>query len=257
MMENYIKETVSKGLLDMDMISQALDTMKARSFHYQTETQLNEVKFDRYDLDMGDFKYRIVDPTASIVRKRYLAYVDFDMITRNRKLEYKRSPLYRKEVSIFDIKNNPKIFDYNYIAFLDGKLVDFIHIIPSDTGTTIVFNKENGVDRYGLSVQQVNELVNSGKTLTIFFLPNTIFGAYTVDVETLKKYSGKLSLSETGIADNLNDDMTYVSFISSNEYGFSSTLINAEKKDNYLRFYNLPSGKAHINIFGFKYLYKK
>lgn len=256
-MQKYISDTLEKGLLNMDLISETLETLKARSFHHQVESQKEDVKFDRYDIDVEEFKLRVVDPTANIIRKRFIAYVEFDMISRNRKIVYRRSKLYRKEVSIFDIKDNPDIFDYNFLAFLDGKLVDFIHVIPSDTGTTVVFNKENGVDRYGLSVQQMNDMIKQGKTLTLFFLPNNDFGAYTTDIETLRKRSNLLSLKDTGIVDHLGDGASYLSFINSNGMGFKSVMLNAERSGDLLKFYDISEDKAHLNVFGFKYLYKR
>lgn len=260
MLSDTIQRLLTRGAVDMGLVSEALDEIYRRSYKHQTQAQRDKVRFERYDVDMGDFKYRVVDPSAKIIRKRYASYVEFDMVSPHRRIRFKRSGLTGKELSIHDIKGRRDIFDYNYLAFIDGKLVDFIHVMPTDSGVGIVFNEENGVDRYGLTKAQFDEMKQAGKTLTIFFLPNNEYGAYTVDTAVLKRYGEYLSLKETGILNALGEEASYISFVNNSDFNFGSVMIDHERSEDIMKFYMdgvQESQKAHLNVFGFRHLLDK
>ncbi|WP_171567764.1 hypothetical protein, partial [Brevibacillus sp. MCWH] len=93
--------------------------------------------------------------------------------------------------------------------------------------------------------------------ITVFFIPNTEYGLYTVNRTTLNTHKNKLSLQSLGLSNNLDTETKYVNFVVNNKLLFKAIINNPTASNQLLKFVNnssLPTENktVHLNIFGLR-----
>lgn len=270
---HYIKKECEYNMLNMSMeeilksgqaLESVLDTqinrLKERTYHFQKQQQQDLVVLERYDFNIGDFTKKIVDNTVTPVRHKYLTFIDFDFISAQRKLKFKRSGYMGKEIGPYDVSTRADIFDKNYMVFIEGKLVDFIKLIPNEQGIELVIAMKTGMDKTGVEESKFNTWKRTKAKATVIFFNNSDFNPMIVNREVLRKNGQFLSLQESGIVDELESDQKYLTFVTSNNFGYDNHLVFTPERDEMMTFFKSMDGwasnlnRAYINIYGFRNL---
>lgn len=259
MLNMTVGEIVKSRQAPEELLGKHLERLKERTYEFQRQQQQDLVTLERYDFNMGDFSRKIVDNTTIPVRHKYLSFVDYSFVSPQRKLKFKRSGFMGKELSQYDVSTNPEVFDKNFMLFVDGKLIDCVKIIPREQGIELVVNMITGNDKMGIEEDTFKAWHNQKLPASIIFFNNSLFNPLITNREILKKNKKFLSLSESGIADELEDDEKYLTFITSNSQGYASNLVFTPERESLLSLFSeLDEGagiqRSFINIFGFRNL---
>lgn len=261
MLNNTPKDIEENGIITGEMLNEHLTRLKEKSYSFQSKQQVDSVVMETFDFTMNQFLREIVDGSTVPIRHKFLAFLEYSFVTPQRKLKFKRSGYMGKEVSSYEISTKFDIFDKNFMIFIDGKLIDCINIVPREGGIDLVMNIVNGDNTTGVSEDTFKEWVKNKTKGTIIFFSNSDFNPLITNREILNKNKKFLSLSDSGILDELDSDAKYISFITSNHLGYRSDLVDTTNKETLTKFFkDLDAGtsteRSFINIFGFRNLSK-
>lgn len=263
MLTTSVTNIKNNAAFDLAALEQTIDEIKLSSFAnlYQFQKDLAGIK--RFDLTMNQLvQVTNITGKRSLYTKKFVGYVKTDFIHKSKRLLYKRSAFFGKELSIFDVANNSKLFTYNYMVFVDGKFVDSINILPKDDRTALIFDVQDQINPVGIPWSHFTSLRDANAKITVFFIPNAIYGVYNTTRADLDKYKNQLALSDLNLAGNLATDANYITFVKDKKLLFNSVVTDTTNSANMLRFVangGLPNtGKQiHLNVFGFRNLHNQ
>jgi hypothetical protein len=247
---------------DLEALEKSLADIKQTSFKYLYELQKNAVNYKRFDLKMSDLK---LDKNTSRNRsnvtfpKRYIAHISENFISERKRLAYKRSVYYNKELSVFQTANDTSVFTDVFLVFVDGKYYDTINIRCKEDVTEVIFDIQEKTNPTGLPESHFNSLRQTNANITVFFMPNTVYGAYTTNYNVLNMYKNQLALKNLNISGNLSNLAQYITFINTNDLLFTSVITDTANSTDMLKFYDnnlrsFDSKYVHLNVFGFRNL---
>ena len=254
--ENLVKN----GLLNVDHVGELIIHAKENTYEFLDQVQRDNVVLERANFKFTKFNLSAVTETVPTIRHKYKAYLEYSLVNGRNKLSFKKSGLKNKELSIFDISENHRIFDKNFIAFIDGVFVDCINIIHGDGEISLVVNIINGTDNIGVTEETFRDWQSRDVDVNLIFFANSSFNPLITNRQILSENSKYLSLLDSGILDELENDSKYLSFITRNSLGYSSNLVNTYNKERMTEFFKTidnspPSPEtSFINIFGFRNL---
>lgn len=241
-------------------MGELLHNMRDSNFLFQEDLQLDSVIIERHDLPISKFKRSIRQVNGKFTaRYKYTAYIDYQFINPQRKLALKRSGLLGREMTFYDISNNPSIFDKNYMIFIDGELVDCVNLLVSDAGVEFVLNVQQDTKQVGIPYKQYKEWLSRDVRVDVLFFSNSKFNPIETDRETLKKNHEFFSYTNEEFVNSLNDEDSYATFILFKEEGYRSDLLHVQGKEKLLKYFQglnviKKKEKAFINVYGFKNL---
>lgn len=185
------------------------DTVPFANFHYQTrrflqETTYNDIQngLDRYNTELEDLEkedpkdeVRIAEVKRLIAElgevrfgdlflddyRRICVEVPYDMIDACVREQFRRSPLYRKPLSLAEIAETDKIFYRIPIVMFDHKVVTDITVLPIEKGTRITFTKTKAADLYNGKDSQKPHNVQ------VMFVENVFFHQCIIDGSNLNE----------------------------------------------------------------------
>lgn len=258
-----INNAYKNNTFDLKILENTLNDIKQTSFNYLYNLQLSLTGYKRFDLKMSDLKLsrKILHRVHKFPRK-YVAHIKSSFIDPNKRLKFKESNFYNKEINLFEIASNPDIFSNIFLIFIDGKFIDCIDVICKEDTTTFIFDIAEGSNITGIPKNYFDELLNNDADITIYLMPNCSYGVYETNINVLRKYKDNLSLSRFNISENLDNDTEYITFINDNDLLFTSIITDTENSNESLRFFdntinNFNSKYVHLNIFGFRNLLDK
>ena len=107
----------------------AIKSTVENSFKYLQDLQKSYINISRFNLTEDDV-YILTDDVVCLS-------VDKDLIDSPKRKIYKRSSFYNKELTLEDIGNNPDIFSFIPLVFIDGKSLFSYKIKSSLDGRTV------------------------------------------------------------------------------------------------------------------------
>ena len=248
------------GSINIEALEKTLTEIKINSFFYLYNAQLDAVNYQRFDLRISDLNQmdRIGGKESHFPRK-YVGFLDGNFIDEGKRLTFRRSPFFNKELSIFDVASNPHIFSHVFMVFIDGKFYDNLNIYCDEDKTYLIVTIKEGSQTVGLPLDYFEQLVAQDSKITVYFVPNCSYGVYTTNINVLNKYKDNLALSRFNLANNLESENKYITFINSNDFLFSSVITDTTNSSDMLRFFDnalndFNSKYVHLNIFGFRNL---
>lgn len=255
-----VNEAFSNNTFDLKILEETLNEVKQTSFDYLYNLQLTLTGYLRFDLKIEDLVLtkNILHRSRQYPRK-YVANIKSNFIDTKNRLEFKKSRFYNKELSLFDVASNPDLFTHVFMVFIDGKFFDCVDIICKEDITKFIFDIAEGSNTAGIPKTYFDELKAKNADITIFFVPNCSYGIYNTNNFVLQKYIDNLSLKRFNIANNLDSNEKYITFINENDFLFSSVITDTENSYEFLKFHsnhlNTFNNKyIHLNIFGFRHL---
>lgn len=255
-----LKNLDSNGTFDVHVLEKTIEEVKLTSFKnlYQFQRELTGVR--RFNLKMSDLVLMTnLNKKTRMYPKKYVGSVDGDFIHKRKRLLYKRSSFFNKELSIFDVASNANIFYYTYLVFVDGKFMDTINIMTKEDKTLVIFDIADTMNQTGIPKDYFKKLVEKNADITVYFMPNCTYGIYKTDRNLLLQNQNHLSLKRFDLVNHLDTDPHYITFVNDNDFLFSSVITDTTNSKDMLRFHNntaqpTTNKYVHLNIFGFRNL---
>jgi hypothetical protein len=258
--ENLRLSAITNNTFDLKSLEKTLIEIKQGSFKYLYNVQKNLSGYKRFDLKMQDLvQNSTLNHKYHFYPRKYVAFIDENFISDKYRKKYRESSFYNKELSLFDVINNPNIFHQTFLVFIKGKLFDTINIMCKEDKTYFIFDISDGYNTTGIPKSYFDELYNMNADITIWLVPNCSYGVYNTNINVLKKYKDGLSLSRFNLINNLDNEPNYITFVNTNEFLFSGVITDTTNSAGILKFYNNATKNfndkyIHINIFGFQHL---
>lgn len=258
---DLLREAEANGTFDLASLEEALNDIRITSYNFLYKTQRELVNHRRFDFKASELKHmNTIDKTYRKYPRKFVGFVEGEFISDNKRKVFKRSPFYNTELDIFKVTAHPEIFDYTYMVFVEGKLLDTINLYCAEDKTYVIFDIADGANTTGVPVDFFEDMVARNVDITVFFIPNCAYGTYTTNRNVLLKFKDNLELDRFNIANSLDTETEYITFVNSNDLLFGGVITDTTNSKDMLRFTdkNINDFKnryVHLNVFGFRHLF--
>lgn len=209
-------EAYKNNTFDLDVLEKSLDESKMSGYQYLRQFQLVSTGYKRFDFKMQDiYKTCNVNHNVMLIPRRWVFFVDYEFINVGKRLAYKRSTLYEKDISFNEITKRPDLFDSTFLVFIDGKLyTNGINILCKEDKTYVIFYCKEAPSPEGFGIQEMKNYIENNVDVSIYFIPNIgIKNIHTnaYRVRTLNKESG-IPTRTLGLTDyvDYNNSLAYI-----------------------------------------------
>lgn len=176
MIDNFFKrDALSNNTFDLEAVEESIAQIQMSSFRYLHQVQLDMTGYKRFDFKMQDAqRSNTINHIFSLVPRRWVLYVPGDFIHESKRLAYRRSKFYEKEIEYDDTLNTRSVFESTFLIFIDGKLyVDGANILCKEDKTYCIFNlKEKPTEKDGIDKSEFKRMMEENVSVTVLFLPN-------------------------------------------------------------------------------------
>ena len=217
--EQYKRNAFKNNTFDLKAVELSLDESKMNAYQYLRQFQLESTGYQRFDFNMQDiYRTNKVNHEWSYVPRRWLFYIDYEFVHVGKRIDYKRSNLFEKDLSYDDIINNPRLFSSSFLVFINGELfTEGIKILCKEDKTYVVFICKEKPSDIGFTIQTMLDYLENNAKVTIFFIPNVGLANVHTNAYRLRNtstYKGiqyrNLNLSDNAVYDN--NTLTYVKY---------------------------------------------
>ena len=230
---------LKNNTFNLKAVEKSLEESKMSNYQYLCKFQLDSTGYKRFDYKMQDiYRTNKVNHNWSYVPRRWVYYIDHEFINVGKRIAYKRSPLYEKDLSYDDIINNPNLFDDSFLVFVDGKLyTEGIKVLCKEDKTYLIFICKEKPSEVGFTIAEMREYIQRNVDVSIIFVPNIGIKNINTNGYRVKKsnnYDGiplrTLNLSDRAVYDN--NILSYVKF--NNEIVSTPTNVKIGSKGIYV-----------------------
>lgn len=167
-------EAYKNNTFDLDDVEKSLDESKMSGYQYLRQFQLDSTGYKRFDFGMQEiYKTNNINHDVALVPRRWVFFIDYEFINVGKRLAYKRSKLYEKDLSFSDISNRPDLFDSTFLVFINGKLyTKGIKVLCKEDKTYIILLCKEDPSPEGFSMSEMKTYIENNAKVTIYFIPN-------------------------------------------------------------------------------------
>ena len=251
-------DAYKNNTFDLDVVEETLQESKMSAYQYLRQFQLDSTGYKRFDFGMQEiYRNNKVNHNTTLVPRRWLFYLEHEFINVGKRLAYKRSKLYEKDLSFDDIISRPDLFDSTFLVFINGKLyTKGIKVLCKEDKTYLILYCKEKPSPDGFSIKEMREYIETNAHVSIYFIPNTgIKNVYTnaYRIRTLNNTTGipsrTLNLPESI---NYENSLTYINKVgeieslpTTTDITDSGMYVNSDDVDNIIK--NNPNNTA-VNI---------
>ena len=259
MLTDTLEKIKVSGDFSLPTLVEVLKEIKANSFYSQLEIQRDAVNLEKYSISAASFTFKKLNRDMIPIRRAMIGTVNHSFINPSKKLKYRHSSHFDKPLSMIDITKDTDTFTSNFFVYTDLGILDFVRIIPRDNTVDIVID----VTKEGTK-QLFKHIVELGLDIHIIFLPNTEFGIYQMDYNTIKKNKQHLH-GDNPLSAHLSTELEFNTFVNDNMVTnavfiepTSAALIKGfeNSKTNHAPHSVDTVNKAKVNTYGFNQLIK-
>lgn len=188
---SYLFEILGDHPDNIKKINEALYDIKASLFKSLHNTQYGLTDVFQRVIDFST--YRAIDHTK-------IAFdIDYTFIDNAKRIKFKQSPYYKKELYSTDLYNVTDLFHRCIMVFINGKLTNNYYVFIDDAKLQIIFKRYYSPKKIyndGLSAELINEYKNNHVNMCVVIMPlcerhnttinlNTLYNNnYTLDIPT-------------------------------------------------------------------------
>ena len=218
-LEQYKKLAFKNNTFEIKALEESLNDSKMNAYQYLRNFQFESTGYRRFDFNMQDiYRTNKVNHVWSYVPRRWLFFIDYEFINVGKRLDYKRSKLFEKDLDYNDVANNPNLFDSSFLVFVNGKLyTEGVKILCKEDKTYIIFICKEKPSDIGFTIQEMLDYLENNAQVTIFFIPNVGITNINTNAYRLRSnaaYKGlqyrHLNLSENAVYDE--NTLTYAKY---------------------------------------------
>lgn len=212
-------EAFKNNTFNLKAAEKSLEESKMNSYQYLRQFQLDSTGYKRFNFKMQDiYRTNKVNHKWSYVPRRWLFYIEYDFIDTGKRIAYKRSSQYEKDLSYDDIINHPDLFESSFLVFVEGKLfTEGIKILCKEDKTYVVFICKEKPSDVGFPIADMLDYLERNVDVSIIFVPNVGLANITTNGYRVKKannYQGlpyrTMKLSEKAVYDD--NTLSYVKY---------------------------------------------
>lgn len=174
--ENYKfrYEAYKNNTFDLDVVEKTLIESKMSGYQYLRKFQLDSTGYKRFDFDMQEiYQTNNVNHTVSLVPRRWVFFIEHEFINVGKRLAFKRSKYYEKDISFNEIIERPDLFDSTFLVFINGRLyTEGIKLLCKEDKTYIIFLCKEQPSREGFGMAEMQEYIENNVKVSIYFIPN-------------------------------------------------------------------------------------
>jgi hypothetical protein len=203
-------EAYKNNTFDLDIVEKSLEESKMSGYQYLRQFQLDSTGYRRFDFTMQEiYRTNNVNHIISYMPRRWLFFIEHEFINVGKRLAYKRSEWYEKDLSFTNIVERPDLFDSTFLVFVDGKLyTDGVRILCKEDKTYVIFICKEKPSPDGFSISEMRRYIEEDVPVTIYFIPNTGIKSISTNayrVRTQNNNNG-IPLRTLGLTDYVNYD---------------------------------------------------
>lgn len=196
-------------------LNDALERIYLINFWNLYQTQRVRLQMQRFDLPFNRFRIEgrlIGEKETSYYPKRYTTYIDYLFIPPELRKKYRNSKFFNTPVNQQQIADNPDIFKYNHMVFINGEYIYTTEIYALDTRTGIIIDVVSPKNDHGITLEQFKQYRAENPMVTILMVPNYNFVTLNTNQYTLNTYQDGVPFHKINGATNFtNDTMGFVS----------------------------------------------
>lgn len=167
---------MKNNTLNIDALNDVLDTLMIENFNNLYTIQSKMTGMSVFKMKMADFKKSHTVPDAVGQKRyyptRYINYVEYAFIPNVKRRAYRDSEYFNKYIDFNDIAQNPQLFPYNYMLFIDGKLIRTTEIHADEHRLGIVIDVNSPRNEDGIAIETYKDYVERNVDVELFVVPN-------------------------------------------------------------------------------------
>ena len=259
---NYYLDAIVNNTYSLDAVEGAMNEIITTSFDYLYELQNHNIGYKRFDFKMSELlRSNTINNVLTYYPRKYTCFVNENFISENRRLAFKRSKFYNKEITFYDTIENPEVFSFSFVMFVDGLFfLDGINILCKEDITYFIFNIKETAEQIGIPKDKFDELMKKDADITIFYIPAGTTGTLETNKHVIKKYQDSgLPMSRFNVNGSLLEDSTNLTMlIPPDKKG--GVRVSTFIEDNKMYFsdtdhvHKLPNPNIGIHLFNFKHV---
>lgn len=260
--KQYYLDAILNNTYSLKDVEDSMNDIITTSFNYLYELQNHNIGYKRFDFKMSELlRTNTINNILTYYPRKYTCYVKENFISENRRLLFKRSEFYNQEISFYDTVENPDIFAFSFVLFVDGLFfLDGVNILCKEDTTYFIFNIKDKDDQIGIPKSKFDQLLEKDADITVFFIPNGPNGSLKTNKYVLDKYkTDGLPLAKFCPNTRFNVADQFVTF-ASHKLDSGAVLLPSEVKErnllldteNLQRYVQYPS--LEIHLFNFRYV---
>ena len=258
----YYLDAVMNNTYSLKAVEDSMNELIVTSFDYLYELQNHNIGYKRFDFKMSQLlRSNTINNVLTYYPRKYTWFVNENFISENRRLTFKRSKFYNKEITFYDTIENPEVFSFSFVMFVDGLFfLDGVNILCKEDITYFIFNIKETDDQIGIPKDKFDELMAKDADITIFYIPAGTTGSLDTNTHVVKKYQDTgLPMSRFNLKGSiLENDTNLTMIIPSDKSGGRRVSTDIEKNKMFFNdtghIYKLPNPNIGIHLFNFKHV---
>lgn len=258
----YYLNAIMNNTYSLKPVEEAMNELIITSFDYLYELQNHNIGYKRFDFKMSELlRSNTINNVLTYYPRKYTCFVNENFISENRRLTFKRSKFYNKEISFYDTIENPEIFSFSFVMFVDGLFfLDGVNILCKEDITYFIFNIKETPEQMGIPKDKFDELMEKDADITIFYIPAGTTGRLETNKHVIKKYQDTgLPLARFNITGTLCEEDTSLTLLVPPDKSGGlriPTDIQSRKMffDDVESAFKLPNPNIDIHLFNFKHV---
>ena len=202
-------DAYKNNTFDLDVVEQSLEESKITAYQYLRQFQIDSTGYKRFDFKMQDiYRTNIVNHTITYIPRKWVFFIEHEFINVGKRLDYRRSELFEKEISYDEIINRYDLFDSTFLVFINGCLyTKGIKVLCKEDKTYIIFYcNEDPVDE-GFSIAEMRHYIESNADVTIMMIPNTGIKNIVTNAYRARTWNQTTGIPNRNL--NLDEDVDY------------------------------------------------
>ena len=202
-------DAYKNNTFDLDVVEKSIEESKMSAYQYLRKFQLESTGYKRFDFGMREiYRTNKVNHTYTLVPRKWVFYLEHEFINVGKRLAYKRSELYEKELSFDDIKDRPDLFDSTFIMFINGVMyLRGIQILCKEDKTYLVINCKEEPSKDGITISDMRKFLEEDAKVTIYFIPNIGIKNISTNAYRIRTLNNSTGIPLRNL--NLTDDVDY------------------------------------------------
>ena len=175
--ENIVN-ILSRNTIDGSAVEKTLISASVKNFNTLYDIQRDLIGFKRFDVPITELE-RVYKLTGSESKQhypiRYVHRVPYSMVSGSNRRACKEAGFYGVPLTQETISAEYKVFDFNFLIFVDGHLIDTGEIIVNDSETVFILDVSTGKNTNyidGIPMKDYVRYCEDDEIVTFLIVPN-------------------------------------------------------------------------------------
>lgn len=199
----------TNNTFNLKALNETLERLSLINFWNLYQLQRSRLKVERFDIPFNEFlsTTRLSgEKSRAYYPKRYVTYVNYNFIEPELRKKYRNSKYFNYAVNQTEIADNPDLFQYNHLVFIDGDYIFTTEVYPLESKTGIIIDVATVKQPHGISLEKYNQYRESNPIVTVLMVPNFQVTSIKTNPYALADYDYKVPYSSINKSSIFNKD---------------------------------------------------